>query len=293
MANRVQRSSHEKWIEAKTAKAQGAASESFHDQGEGQVLKARSKAALAGRGGSTSVCLFVIWLSPQLVSANDTRIDIGFLACRIGAGNPSGANDTTLQHDRELLCTFTPGAGGPEETYVAGFQSSALGRRAVEGARHDLGRQGSGSPAAFSGTVATDVCRPETLVAAGLAAPLTGQTNASIVLLDVTDASACWRQFEERRGRHSASRNPVGPKTRDPPQRSGLDRSPGCCNGEAQKALDVIWSTRRYNEEKPWPRIASISTALAQPTPAPSQPSKAIHGFQRRSRRMVGNFGCK
>ena len=187
MANREQRSSHEKWIEAKTAKAQGAASGSFHDQGGGQVLKRDPRRHWRVEAAALVVCLFAIWLSPQLVSANDTRIDIGFLACRIGAGNPSGANDTTLQHDRELLCTFTPGAGGPEETYVAGFQSMRSDDELLKG-RAMIWVVKAPAALLLSPGLLQQMYAAETLVAAGLAAPLTGQTNASIVLLDVTDA---------------------------------------------------------------------------------------------------------
>jgi hypothetical protein len=56
------------------------------------------------------------------------RVEIGFLTCNIVGGQSGQARtDAGFETDRELLCTFTPTDGRPEETYIGTFQSVAGG----------------------------------------------------------------------------------------------------------------------------------------------------------------------
>ena len=79
------------------------------------------------------------------------------------------------------------GQAAREETYVAGFQSMRSDDELLKG-RAMIWVVKAPAALVLSPGLLQQMYAADTLVAAGLAAPLTGQTNASIVLLDVTDA---------------------------------------------------------------------------------------------------------
>ena len=82
----------------------------------------RNKSKTRSAAAVWAACLAAGAVSGPTTLADEARVDIGFLACGVGQGSVQGGG-TMPPEGRELLCTFTPTASRPEETYVATFQS--------------------------------------------------------------------------------------------------------------------------------------------------------------------------
>src|SRR5690242_17845386 len=95
------------------------------------------RAALARRGATlpsnrwrfvhtvaSVFCLVTVWLSHVGALAHEARVDIGLLTCHIvQISETGGTGEAPAPEGRELLCTFTPTASRPEETYSGSVQS--------------------------------------------------------------------------------------------------------------------------------------------------------------------------
>lgn len=133
-----------------------------------------------------AVCLAAVAASGPTALADDARFDIGFLACGVVQGSVQGGGRMPPE-ERELLCTFTPTASRPEETYVATFQSLGANGELLPG-RALIWIVMAPSMLEIGPGLLQQVYAPDAGAALRQAAPLIGQANASILLLDITDA---------------------------------------------------------------------------------------------------------
>jgi uncharacterized protein DUF992 len=133
-------------------------------------------------------CLVAVWLSHLGASAHEARVDIGLLTCNIVQITETGATGEALAPDgRELLCTFTPTASRPEETYSGSVQSIGSDNELSAG-RAMIWIVLAPSEVDMTPGLLQQVYAADSAAALRQAPPLLGQTNGSIVLQDLTDA---------------------------------------------------------------------------------------------------------
>lgn len=133
-----------------------------------------------------AVCLAAVATWGPASLADEARVDIGFLVCGVDQGSVQDSG-TTPQGERELLCTFTPTASRPEETYVATFQSLSTNGELSPG-RALIWIVMAPSMLEIAPGLLQQVYAPDAGAALRQAAPLIGQANSSVLLLDITDA---------------------------------------------------------------------------------------------------------
>lgn len=133
------------------------------------------------------LCLSAVGVSRPMTWASQPHADIGFLMCSVGQGSQEQGDETTPRGAGELLCTFTPTASRPEEIYSATFQSAGSDDE-VSAGRPMIWIVKAPSRLEMSPGLLQQVYAADAAAAVRHAAPLVGQTNASIVLQDITDA---------------------------------------------------------------------------------------------------------
>lgn len=121
-------------------------------------------------------------------STQDMRADIGVLTCGLThvEQTPGGADAAPMRQSRNMLCAFRPTNSGPEETYTGTLESIGLEQElsenramiwVVKGPRGTVW-----SPGLLEQVYAADLAANP-----GHSPPLTGESNASIVLQTMAD----------------------------------------------------------------------------------------------------------
>ena len=133
-------------------------------------------------------CLVTVWLSHVGALAHEARVDIGLLTCHIVQISETGrTGEAPAPEGRELLCTFTPTASRPEETYSGSVQSIGSDNELSAG-RAMIWIVLAPSEVDMTPGLLQQVYAADSAAALRQAPPLLGQTNGSIVLQDLTDA---------------------------------------------------------------------------------------------------------
>ena len=133
-------------------------------------------------------CLVAVWLSHVGALAHEARVDIGLLTCNIvQISETGGTGEAPAAEGRELLCTFTPTASRPEETYIGSVQSIGSDNELSAG-RAMIWIVLAPSEVDMTPGLLQQVYAADSAAALRQAPPLLGQTNGSIVLQDLTDA---------------------------------------------------------------------------------------------------------
>jgi hypothetical protein len=131
-------------------------------------------------------CLVAVWHVGTL--AHEARVDIGLLTCNIvQISETGGTGEAPAPEGRELLCTFTPTASRPEETYIGSVQSIGSDNELSAG-RAMIWIVLAPSEVDMTPGLLQQVYAADSAAALRQAPPLLGQTNGSIVLQDLTDA---------------------------------------------------------------------------------------------------------
>jgi hypothetical protein len=124
------------------------------------------------------------------VAAQEARIDIGLLTCRLAeAAEVDIGRDDMSGEPEKMLCIFRPSNSGPEEVYGGAFQTIGQGQQPS----HDLamiwivkGSPGMQQSAGLLQQVyAADRSAPSTHPP-----PLIGEANSAILLQTLADAQA-------------------------------------------------------------------------------------------------------
>jgi hypothetical protein len=133
-------------------------------------------------------CLVAVSLSHVGALAHEARVDIGLLICNIvQISETGGTGEAPAPEGRELLCTFTPTASRPEETYIGSAQSIGSDNELSAG-RAMIWIVLAPSEVDMTPGLLQQVYAADSAAALRQAPPLLGQTNGSIVLQDLTDA---------------------------------------------------------------------------------------------------------
>ena len=68
-------------------------------------------------------------LACSSTSAQEARVEIGLLICGLGeSAEVESGSDAVNRETKKTLCVFRPSNSGPEEVYVAGFQTIGRGQ---------------------------------------------------------------------------------------------------------------------------------------------------------------------
>jgi uncharacterized protein DUF992 len=133
-------------------------------------------------------CLVAVWLWHVGVLAHEARVDIGLLTCNVvQISETGGTGEAPAPEGRGVLCTFTPTASRPAETYVGSVQSIGSENELSAG-RAMIWIVLAPSEVEMTPGLLQQIYAADSAAALRQAPPLLGQTNGSIVLQDLTDA---------------------------------------------------------------------------------------------------------
>jgi hypothetical protein len=132
-------------------------------------------------------CFVAVWLSHVGALAHEARVDIGLLTCNIVQISETDTGEAPAPEGRGVLCTFTPTAGRPEETYYGSVQSISSDNELSAG-RAMIWIVMAQSEVDMTPGLLQQVYTADSAAALRQAPPLLGQTNGSIILQDLTDA---------------------------------------------------------------------------------------------------------
>ena len=139
--------------------------------------------------GAWLIGLAALGLAHVPASAQDARMDMGFLTCSfsIEAEATAATDPAAGPQMRDMLCTFKPLKIGPEETYAGGFQSVGK-EEGVPGRRAMIWIVKGPQGLEMSAGVLQQSYAAEAGLSAGNAPILVGENNKQIVLQAMSDA---------------------------------------------------------------------------------------------------------